>query len=429
MIRLAMSKPIGFMLIIMLWADGAVATQQSPIESSMMQKFQKAFSKITQDKGEALVEYEKLQSFYRHMDGKEKIQAAQLLSMTDAMFGRYKDAEDHYYAAFPAGKDSAACPSSGVTLEPALLAIRRLAADAQIVMVNESHSMVATRTFLYEMLPVLHSMGFKYLAMEALAPSSDALIPPRHMKALQDGALPSRGYPLDQSSAGFYLREPIYAELVREAVAQGFTLVAYEALQAKSRDEREAGQADALTKLVASDPGAKVAVIAGYSHIWKTDGWMAERLQKAISGKVLSIDQTSALHGCEVPPGDGSLVPYILADANGKGWTSMPDRVDVTVIHRARKDGRTAPSGWLTLDNHRKGVVPDTAACNDTWPCLVSAVYSGEDDGAVPADRVLLSGANDRSLLFLKPGTYRYEVVSRGHPKSVRELTVPFSLH
>lgn len=416
---------LGFALSMLLWSYDARSTERALTEPSAMPAFQEAFGKITKDEGEALVEYQTLRSLYGRMEGKEKSQAAQLLSMTDAMFGRYQDAEEHYYAAFSAGRRPVSCPAAGVTPEPALVAIRRLIADSKIVMINESHSMVITRAFLYETLPVLRALGFKYLAMEALAPASDELVQTRPMKALQDIALPSRAYPLDQSWAGFYLREPIYAELVREAVAQGFTLVAYETLQAKSRDEREEGQASALARLVASHPPAKIAVIAGYSHIWKADGWMAERLQNQINGKVLSIDQISGMLGCDQPPKTNSLEPYILMGSDGKGWASKPNRVDVTVLHRVRKDGRAAPSGWLTLGGRRRGVAPDTAACGDAWPCLVSAVYAGEDEEAVPADRVLLESAGDPSLMFLKPGTYRYVVEPRGRPKSARELTVP----
>ena len=400
------------------------ATESSHDTKNLIPEFQNVFGRIAKDEDGALPDYEKLQSIYAQMGGSQQKQTAQLMSMTDAMFGRYQDAGEHYYTTFPTGRNPLSCPTSGFTPEPALKGLRRLAIDAHVVLINESHSMVITRAFIYQLLPALHSLGFKYLALEALAPASDVMAKNQSAKVLKDAALQSRGYPLDQSSAGFYLREPIYAELVREAVAEGFTLIAYETLQAKSRDEREEGQTSALARLVASDPEAKVVVIAGYSHIWKTDGWMADRLQKQISGKILSIDQTSGIFGCEAPLATNSLKPYILTDARGHGWASMPGRVDVTVLHPKRKDGRAAPSGWLTLDGRRKGIRPNTADCISAWPCLVSAIYAKEDENAVPADRVLLEGSNDKSLLFLKPGNYRYEVEPRGHPKITRELMV-----
>jgi len=411
-------------LLVLLWPRNAMAAEQPKGATTGMQEFQAVYGQIVRDEGEGVAEYEHLRTIYSTLEGMERMQASQLLSMTDAVFGRYQDAENHYYAAFPAGKKPGECPVADVMAKPAIEVLRKVTADAQIVMINESHSIAATRAFLVQLVPTLRQLGFKYLAMEAIAPASDELINTPPMKALQDISIPSRGYPLDQSSAGFYLREPIYAELVREAIAHGFKLVAYETLQAKSRDEREDGQAKALAKLIAADPEAKIAVIAGYSHIWKADGWMADRLQKEIGRKVLSIDQTSRVLGCAGRIAPAALDSYILTNADGRAWSSMPDRVDVTVLHAPREDGRTIASGWLTLGGRRKGVQPDITACADAWPCLISAIYADEDEQAVPADRVLLEGANDESLLFLKPGTYRYIISPHGRAAATYELTV-----
>lgn len=416
----------GFMcaaLCALLWPNAVMTTERSQVAMTGIQAFQSVFHRITMDGRDAFVEYEHLEAIYSTLEGTEKGRASQMLSMVDAMFGRYQDAENHYYAAFPAGLIPGACPVVGVTPQPALVALRRDAVDAKVVMINESHSIAATRALLIQMLPMLRQLGFKYLALEALFPASNELVGDPPMKMLQDSALPLRGYPLDQSAVGFYLREPIYAELVREAIAQGFKLVAYEVRQANSRDEREDGQAKALAKLIAADPAAKVAVIAGYGHIWKADGLMADRLQREIGRKVLSIDQTSRMLGCAEGEFPASLGSFVLVDADEKAWASSPS-VDVTVVHSPGKDGRTTPSGWLTLGGRRKGVQPDTAACADAWPCLVSAVYAAEDDQAVPADRVLLDGVNDKSLLFLKPGTYRYVVNPHGRSTVTHKLTV-----
>lgn len=409
--------------ICMLLAPRTTLADKSDAETAML-AFQDAFGRIAKDEGAALPKYERLQSLYDRLDGVDKKQAAQLLSMADAMFGRYRDAEEHYYAAFSNGREPAACPVSGMSPQPALEQLGKLASGVRVVLINESHSMVVTRAFVYRFLPTLRALGFKYLAMEALAPASDVLVQSPPMKILQDTALSERGYPLDKSAAGFYLREPLYAEIVREALAQGFTLVAYETLQAKSRDEREEKQAMALAKLIKADPEAKIAVIAGYSHIWKADGWMADRLQKQV-GKLLSIDQTSGLWGCRSAISTGSVEPYILVDKNGKGWATKSDRVDVTVLYHPAVSGRSAPSGWLTLGGSRKSVRPDTAACADAWPCLVSALYATEADGAVPADRILLEDADDKAMLFLKPGSYRYVIEPHGGSKVQRKLTIP----
>lgn len=400
------------------------AAEQVKYSVTSLSEFQQAFGRLAKDEGDALAEYTLLRSLYRNLEGMEKNQASQWLSMVDAMFGRYQDAENHYLTAFPSANQPIKCPTIGATAQPAHEALQLLISNAEIVMINESHSFVRTRSFLYSILPTLKKLGFNYLALEALAPASDALLQGSFSPSLYDTSLPSRGYPLDRSSAGLYLREPVYAELVREAVDLGFKLIAYETLSAGSRAEREDGQAKALAKVIDADPNSKIAVIAGYSHIWKADGWMADRLQRRTGRKILSIDQTAGLAGCDGPAGDGSKSAYIMTDADGKAWSMKPDRVDVTVIHVPSKDGRTEDDGWLTLGGQRRGTKPDVSACIEAWPCLVSAFYTDEERNSVPADRLLLDRQDVNALLFLKSGTYRYVVQPHGMPAITRELTI-----
>jgi hypothetical protein len=382
--------------------------------------FQQVHGRIVEDQEEALAGYLKVRSIYYGLSASEKRQAGQLLSALDAMFGRYEEAQGHYYESFPTGAKPGECPS-GMKVVPAVDTVVRIARDADFLLINESHSVIGTRAFVFRLLPRLRALGFRYLALEALFPAQDQ-DSSRQWLSIHDHALVARGYPLDQSAAGFYLREPLYAEIVREAISLGFTLVAYDS-GGTSREEREVGQAGNLARILEADPDAKVLVIAGYSHIWKTDGWMADRLQKLVRARILSIDQTSRMAGCKDIRAN-SLEPYVLETEGGAAWASRPDRVDLTVIHPIRKDGRSAQSGWLTLGGIRKAVPLDTTACGEAWPCLISAIRMNESVEAVPADRVLLDGPKEMFFLFLKPGTYRYVVQPYDQPKVIRRLIV-----
>jgi len=354
----------------------------------------------------------------------EKIQASQFMAMLATTLGMYQEAENHHHAAFPASKSPGDCPTSGAATQSAFSAIEKIAENEPIVMINESHSIIATRAFILQILPIFKKSGFKYLALEALAPTPDNNSQNHPVKSLEDEDLPVRGYPLDNSSAGFYLREPIYAELLRAAITSGFKLIAYEELNTSSREQRETGQARTLAKLIAHDPEAKLLVIAGYAHIWKNDGWMADRLQKETGRNVFSIDQTSRMSGCKEKIDMDSSSPFILMTDNGM-WASDPQRVDATIVHPPRNGNvRTMTSGWLTLGGHRKAIQPDTDACTDGWPCLISAIHENENELAVPADRVLLKNKNDDSMLFLKPGTYRYILETRNGTKITQHLKV-----
>ena len=91
-------------------------------------------------------------------------------------------------------------------------AITDAAAGHRIVLVNEVHHNAQTRALTLELLPRLRKLGFTYLAIEALG---------------DDPGLVQRGYPL-RSSGTEYLQEPLYGEIVREAIRLGFVLVPYD---------------------------------------------------------------------------------------------------------------------------------------------------------------------------------------------------------
>jgi len=158
-----------------------------------------------------------------------------------------------------------------------------LAAKRRVVMVNEAHHDAHTRLLTLALLPRLRELGFTHLAIEALVEDGDALR--------------QRGYPTDHSGTE-YMREPVYGEIVREALRLGYVLVTYES-STPGGQEREAQQARSLyQKVLAGNPKAKLFVHAGYAHVDKARGRlgdvlpMAARLQ-ALSGlDILSIDQT-----------------------------------------------------------------------------------------------------------------------------------------
>ncbi len=355
---------------------------------------------------QVLARYDALRDAYGGLPDEVRPQAAQLMSMAAATLGEYAAARDHYYEAFPNGRTPLACPADNdAEPRPAVQAVGEAARQSRVVLINESHSVVRSRALLHGMLPMLRQAGFTHLALEALAPASDAIVEPASGKPLQDAALPARGYPLDRNDGGYYLREPVMADLVRTALALDFRLVAYETLDAKDRPSRETGQATALAQLLDANPDARVLVVAGYSHIWKTDGWMAERLTAMTGTPVLSIDQIAGLWGCAGER--GADAPYVLMQADGSAWSHRRDAVDLTVIAPVSAETLDDAGGWMTLDGTRRAMKVPADACAGQRPCLVSAYHAGEADNAVPADRMVINAAAPVRALFLKPGRYR----------------------
>lgn len=160
-----------------------------------------------------------------------------------------------------------------------------LAARLRIVMINEAHHDAHTRLLTLELLPRLRALGFTYFAADALS--------------MDDPGLARRGYPTRRSGTE-YLRDPLYGDIVREAIRLGFTLVPYD--NVLCGQARENAQAEALYRQVfAKDPDARLFVHAGYAHIDKVAGRlgamqpMAMRLEALTGITPLSIDQTDFL--------------------------------------------------------------------------------------------------------------------------------------
>src|SRR5262249_58418024 len=84
-----------------------------------------------------------------------------------------------------------------------------------------------------------------------------------------DKELARRGYPT--ASSGFYVAEPICAEMIRAALRLGYTVVAYDAEGNGAGDTREKAGAEALNEQTFKrDPQARLVLDAGFGHIQKS---------------------------------------------------------------------------------------------------------------------------------------------------------------
>ncbi|MEM7160894.1 MAG: hypothetical protein AAF487_00505 [Bacteroidota bacterium] len=159
--------------------------------------------------------------------------------------------------------------------------IFREAADRQLLMINENHYYPNHRLFVSDLLEELKSLGYHYLALEALDWGQDSLL------NLEKG--------MPTLNSGFYIREQHFANLIRKAKALGFEFVAYENFN--SDTDREIGQAENLfAKTFALDPNSKVLVLAGVDHILeekdKGKEWLASIFKKKYGIDPLTISQT-----------------------------------------------------------------------------------------------------------------------------------------
>lgn len=308
--------------------------------------------------------------------------------------------------------------------------IVRMAANRRIVMINEAHHNAHTRELTLSLLPRLRALGFGYFAVEALSG--------------KDGDLARRGYPV-LSSGSEYLHEPIYGELVREALRLGFKVVAYES-DASAMEARESDQArNIMKKIFKIDPDAKVLIHTGYAHIDKAKGRLgntkplAMQLEALTGYQPLSIDQVQIME-VGFDPSDTyhriaklfkPEVPVILVSRkDGQAWSANADAYDANVILPASislksfgevKTPVSPPSlftpnhrnnelyrpEWLTLGGKRTPRKISSSLCKGHFPCLVEAIYADESDDAVAADRYVFFEEYASSRLYLRAGQYR----------------------
>lgn len=403
--------------------------QPSPTTSELLTRFGTAPN--------GLARYEYLVSVMPQLTGDDKSLAEQLLATVDSELGLYNEA----VMAFPF--DNRIAPPRSTLLPQsdqwqavdAAQAVAKLAENRRIVMVNEAHHDAHTRELTLALLPRLRELGFRYFAVEALS--------------AKDTDLMHRGYVIETSGSEYVL-EPLYGEIVRQAIKLGYTIVAYDPEDATT-DNRDSEQARTLKeKVFDKDPQAKLFVHAGYAHIDKAPGNLGDKIQpmamqlKRMTGyDPLCVDQAQfrdvAVGGLDFGFYDTvasrfyAEQPYVLrARSSGTIWSSDLLQHDVTVVLPPAADRDLDVNGvmrsdvlrrevilprapfelsqrppWLTLGGHRIAYPINTEFCDGQIPCVIEAHYSGEPDNATPADRYTFLRKRSHNELYLYPGHYR----------------------
>lgn len=351
-----------------------------------------------------------------------KAMAAQTLAASYSTLGRPNDA----LRVFPIRDRSPAptdLPAPGAyTAMPAVEWVSRQAPSYRVVMVNEAHHQAQTRLLTLSLLAPLRAHGFTHLAVETLA------TPPL-----------AKGYPT--LGTGYYSREPVFAELIREAHRLGYVLVPYEpeSTPDQTQQQRETGMARILAAVVESQPEAKLLVHAGYGHVGKQPASqpgganpMAFEFMRLSALPVLVLDQAKltweagAAHARLARAFDIDEPSVLLSTADARPWSVLPARFDASVVLPA-EDATALRPGWLALGGRRLATKVDFAACLAHLPCLVEARHAGEGDDAIPADQfVMLDRAEAATPLYLAPGSYRLRLLGGdGSLLAERPLVVP----
>jgi len=300
-------------------------------------------------------------------------------------------------------------------------AIEAIVAEArtrQIVILNESHHVPLHRAFAMVLARELRKIGYTYLAAETL-----------YSAPLAKGYLTQR--------TGYYAPEPAFANFLRDAHREKWTLVPYEHARdsqtldfAEQMRQREVGQVDNLLKRVlTSDPKAKIFMYVGYDHLKEKPGtgtgadqaWMAAVLRQRTGIDPLTIDQTT-MFAHRLPAGhplypqvaakNASGKPFVLRSGNGyQVFGKYKDQVDMQVVHPAY--GMSAATGrplWMsTLAGWEPRAIP-----KDLWPSSGRRVIYAHRKGApadeLPVDAVLAVAGSAAPMIMAPPGELVFSV-------------------
>ncbi|MFT5580846.1 MAG: hypothetical protein ACI9G9_000084 [Psychromonas sp.] len=166
--------------------------------------------------------------------------------------------------------------------ESALSTIIDLAKNESLVMFNENHFDVRHRILMRLLLQKLYDNGFKYFGLEAVFE--------------EDSLLNQRKFPI--STTGYYIAEPNFSNLIREAKEIGFHVFSYD--YSNTNEGREEAQANNIfNKTFKKDSLAKVLIYGGYSHVYeepiKGKSWMASIFKLKYNIDPLTFSQTNIL--------------------------------------------------------------------------------------------------------------------------------------
>ena len=303
----------------------------------------------------------------------------------------------------------------------ALPAIRAEAAKTRIVILNEAHHSPRDRAFGLDVARTLRPLGYNILAAEAFA----------NLDGEGESAvnrLEREGYPHLQT--GHYLHDPVFADFIRQALALGFRPRAYEQKSSQSSpgggiSEREQAQAENLAAILAANPGAKIFIYVGFSHVMEAPvagngravEWMAARLKKMTGVDPLTIDQAYLGESSQRRSGreaQAIVAPRIRGASVlrlGGAYVKVGEyahAVDLQIFQPGTQLVQGRPI-WLARMGRTAHAVPANLRPSKGRR-LVQAFLANEGEGAIPIDQVLAEAGKPVPILMLPERPVRYAV-------------------
>lgn len=289
----------------------------------------------------------------------------------------------------------------------ALEVLDSVSKKSNIIIFNEAHHVPRNRVTLILFLDKLYKNGFRYLALESLYEN--------------DSCINKRKYPLSNIS-GFYVDEPCYGNLIREALKLGFKLIPYEVnnnliKNSSVQDIREQLQAkNIVERILKKNATAKIIVLCGYGHGTKIkvgDGsfnFMGYYLKELTGIEPFVVQQQKLNENFPQLLRDDYLyiqkniklvVPSIFLNASNKPWSLYESEGDCGIYNRETTIIRGRPD-WLSFREKNNYYSPQIF--KQKFPYLIQAISSAEGLNSVPVDQFEVYSEKDfeKSLILYK---------------------------
>jgi len=295
------------------------------------------------------------------------------------------------------------------------------AAEEKIIIINEAHHKPRHRVFTRQLLKGLYEQGYRYFGLEALSNCNSM--------SFCDTLLNQRGYPLNSYLSGTYVTEPQMAAQIREAIAIGFEVFAYESFS----KERDLDQAKNIAAFMESHPPGKVLIHCGWYHLLESPNrgrsWMATYLKELTGIDPFTIYQDILIERHCMPESPFfNMVgtydePTVFLDKEGQFYNGQTnfDKFDALLYHPRTTYQANRPDWLINLPGYQLHRFDSVGLA---YPVLVKAYRLDDTPNAVPADIIEKVAAWDPTALVLPGGEYRLVVENSEGNKEVKTISI-----
>ena len=364
-----------------------------------------AIAEKTKFNYEAYLTLQQMNSIYCDSNSKWERSYTELMAVLESRYGKYIESinkTDKYYpksrwklSHFP-----------NIKLIPMSQCMDSLISLHQVTMINEEHFNPVYRAIAYSFLETCYKYGYRYFAVEALKET--------------DLLLNKRKYLLSYET-GFYTDEPIFGDLLRQALKMGYTLIPYDTFPSPDGISRDEGQAlNIINQTLAKDSSAKILVLGGMGHIFDDKRFytMGRYFKEHSQIDPLTInflyfkprynkEYEGEAQSCFLDIADSQSVwePFFLYDTTNDNFKGIGTDI-IALVPRTVFLTNDIPSWKMFNKKVLYFVDKSILQENNIKRALVSAYLAEEGEKSIPIDQVEVTETDNEIVLVLYKDKY-----------------------